>query len=133
MIYISRGAVTFGELFIDDVFVWGPALITAYKLESSFALYPRVIVDDSIIRIANSLILENCPKSNLEINNLKEDFDGFYFFDYLNYPRDPNTKNTITKALFNVEQKIKGESDKRILQKMYWHKNYLLSCEEKWE
>lgn len=124
---LVRGGVTFGELYIDDVFVWGPALINAYHLENSIALYPRVVIDESIIKIANSVI-DNGKMNILELYNLKLDFDGIYFFDYLNYPKDQGVKNIITKSLLDIEEKITKETNKRTLQKMHWHKNYLLYC-----
>ena len=45
----------------------------------------------------------------------------------------PPVKNIVKKSVLNIEQKIENESDKRILQKMHWHKNYLLSCKSNWE
>lgn len=130
---LSRGAVTYGDFFIDDVFVWGAALIRSYTLENSIALYPRVIVDDNIIKIAESLIIENHNINNLEMNKIKKDFDGIYFFDYLNFPEDPDVRDVINKSMLNIEQKIENETDKRILQKLHWHKKYLLSCKSKWK
>lgn len=132
---LSRGAVTFGDFFIDDHLVWGPAIIRVYELENSIALYPRVIVDDNIINIAkkyNKLLkAKGHYEDILEKNLIKKDFDGIYFFDYLG--KEQITKEIALNSLIHIEQKIQNETDKKILQKMDWHKNYLLYCKKKWD
>jgi len=46
---ICRGAISFGKLIHTNDIVFGPALNDAYLTESTAALYPRVILDRSII------------------------------------------------------------------------------------
>jgi hypothetical protein len=53
-----RGAVTIGDLLHDSTSVFGPTLNRAYELESQLAIYPRVLVDDSIPEDA-SVLIEN--------------------------------------------------------------------------
>jgi hypothetical protein len=43
-----RGAITIGEVCHRPNFVFGPALVRAYQLESKFASFPRVIVDPKL-------------------------------------------------------------------------------------
>jgi hypothetical protein len=45
---LLRGSITFGDIFIDDKMVFGPALIRAYELEDQVAIAPRVIVDPEV-------------------------------------------------------------------------------------
>jgi len=47
-----RGAITSGETFIDSAEnqIIGKAYIEAYKLESEYAKYPRVIIDSKLIK-----------------------------------------------------------------------------------
>lgn len=40
-----RGAITTGSLYHDGRFVVGPALVDAYRLEQSVAIYPSIILD----------------------------------------------------------------------------------------
>jgi hypothetical protein len=47
--YFIRGAICKGPLYHDEVMVFGEAFITAYRLESEVALYPRVMVTKTVI------------------------------------------------------------------------------------
>ena len=47
---IVRGGVTHGPVYIDERRVFGPAYQRAYELESKWANYPRIMVDDAIIK-----------------------------------------------------------------------------------
>lgn len=44
--WLVRGGITIGDFYIDDMFVWGAALVKAYELEEKIAVYPRVILDE---------------------------------------------------------------------------------------
>lgn len=46
--YLLRGAITEGEFFQDDIFVYGKALLEAIKLEEKIATYPRIIAEGTI-------------------------------------------------------------------------------------
>jgi hypothetical protein len=46
---ICRGAISLGKLIHNDEIVFGPALNDAYLTESTASLYPRVILDRSIV------------------------------------------------------------------------------------
>ena len=47
---LLRGAITSGPLHHDGEMLLGPAMIEAYKLESRVAVYPRIIVEKTLIR-----------------------------------------------------------------------------------
>lgn len=46
---VCRGAISYGKLIHNNEIVFGPALNEAYLTESEAALYPRVILDKSIV------------------------------------------------------------------------------------
>ncbi|HVM48003.1 MAG TPA: hypothetical protein VMU04_08245 [Candidatus Acidoferrum sp.] len=46
--FFVRGGISYGDLFIDDHMVYGPALLEAYELESSIAKVPRTILSQGI-------------------------------------------------------------------------------------
>lgn len=46
----TRGAISKGGLIHNRDIVFGPGLISAYGLESTTALYPRVIFDSSVLK-----------------------------------------------------------------------------------
>lgn len=47
--FACRGAITVGLFYHRDRFVVGPALVDAYRLEQSVAVYPRVILDKAAL------------------------------------------------------------------------------------
>ncbi len=49
----TRGAICFGELIRDLDNLVGPALIDSYLLESTDAIYPRVILDTRLLKFFN--------------------------------------------------------------------------------
>ena len=85
---LIRGSVTFGEIFISDGRVFGPALIEAYELESKFAKYPRIIVDPQLIQEykTNKLLkaIHHSIEQEIEYvgDLLKQGDDGMWFIDY---------------------------------------------------
>jgi len=125
---LIRGGVTYGQLYIDDVFVWGKALIDAYSLESTIAKYPRIVIDQSIVELKGLVLFDDQSLDFLSINKIKKDYDGEFFFDYLNYPRDVKTRALIDSSLDDINMRIESETKKDVLEKYIWHRNYLLSC-----
>lgn len=76
--FLLRGAVTVGDAIIreDGKFIIGPAYIQAYQLQENDAVYPRIIVDASVVKAI--------AKAKKSIHDyLKEDSDKEYFVDYI--------------------------------------------------
>lgn len=46
---ILRGALTVGEIYLNQGMIFGPAMVTAYELESKLAIYPRIVIDPRIL------------------------------------------------------------------------------------
>lgn len=51
----TRGAISKGKLIHTDKSVLGAGLITAYNLEKSAAIYPRILLDESIVHDMDAL------------------------------------------------------------------------------
>jgi hypothetical protein len=49
--FLLRGGVAEGDIIHDEEVVFGPALIRAYELESRIAMFPRIVVDEPVMRI----------------------------------------------------------------------------------
>lgn len=62
---LCRGAISSGKLIHTDKVVLGQGLIHAYQLESGAAIYPRIVLDDSIVEVL--------PVSSKLV---RRDFDG---------------------------------------------------------
>jgi hypothetical protein len=87
--YFVRGGVTVGDICINGQTVFGPAIVKAYRLESEFAVYPRIVIDPAMFdEFEKSELLRN-KKHDMEqerefISGLvRRDSDGLYFVDYL--------------------------------------------------
>ncbi len=85
-----RGAITKGNMYWPEDkkenIILGPAMIDAYKLESQIAIYPRIILGDSLVDYINNHNIQAKPISNNSKKLkafIKRDKDGVYFFDIL--------------------------------------------------
>ena len=129
---LLRGGINIGDLYFDDNFVIGEALIKAYKLESELAIYPRIIIDKK-------------SYSELSVGYqawFKKDID-YYFVDFLNKCNlfentvlinkenpDSNTGTEKFKKLL-LENICKNNSNEKVLQKISWLINYFNNfCDE---
>lgn len=85
--YLVRGGIAYGYLLHNDNIVFGPAMSSAYELESKIAIYPRIIFDRELVEelinngdfTLKSLFYDEAESSNF----WKEDFDGKYYLNFL--------------------------------------------------
>lgn len=110
---LVRGGIVIGNLYIDDVFAIGQALVDAYYLEDKIAIYPRIIIDDSLSPIING-------NAHTLI-----DMDGLRYIDFLSMAADKKTLNE-TLSLYNdiIQSGLSIETDKKVIQKLKWCKTY---------
>jgi hypothetical protein len=84
---LLRGSITFGDIFIDDKTVFGPALIRAYELEDQVSIAPRIIVDPEVFPLLDKYPVLRAHAVEDEMQYLcrllKKDADGVWFIDYL--------------------------------------------------
>lgn len=76
--FLLRGAITIGDAIVREFgkFIVGPAYIQAYQLQENDAIYPRIIVDQSVTKAIK--------KSTHPIKNyLQRDSDKEFFVDYI--------------------------------------------------
>ena len=121
---LLRGAITIGESFLDDVLVFGKALSGAYILESTTALYPRVIISKELAGIVYQNISLLSPISYMCVL----DRDGEYYIDYLSSAgRSKNQREELIKdALAYNENELKcSDYSAKVKQKLLWHNDYL--------
>lgn len=112
-----RGAVVVDDLHFSDNFVYGKALVRAYELENKYAVYPRVVIDNSALELVND---EKLP--------IVQDKDGLYFYDYIQFCIVENKEEWLKKIRtfkFNVLLNIRGNlTNASVLNKMEWAVNY---------
>lgn len=86
---LCRGAISYGKLYHKENLIFGPALVDAYETESQAALYPRIILDKSVLDIMGfHYSLKNTHnyrkirfESDIE-SYLKKDTDDKFYIDY---------------------------------------------------
>lgn len=82
---LCRGAVSLGKFIHTDSYLFGPALVEAYMLESKAAMYPRVILDHSVIEAGSNNRNRNHSFSEEQEyvqSLLEQDSDGMFYIDY---------------------------------------------------
>jgi hypothetical protein len=87
---IFCGSVTVGDIFHDENFVYGPGMVNAYlkgSRERISPIYPRIVVDESIIKIGvMNHARHHFPEQEEDALNsiLSIDDDGKHYIDYIN-------------------------------------------------
>lgn len=115
--WLLRGGISIGQLFIDDVMVWGEALLKSYYLEDKIANYPRIIIDKNVVNEINQ-------DSQLS-EYIRKDFDNLYFLNFLN---NCHFCGQMLMNGFEKMQKEVGKSiDEKTYQKFCWHMNFVNS------
>lgn len=150
---LVRGGISNKYCLIRDNYAVGDGVIDAYLNESKRAIYPRIVLSESITR--NSKFIEAFNFISKKIYHqdtfLKVDSDNIYYLDYLKYNirivlttmigniqalKTVNGffamhKDVITKKLIDLDQKINLENDNKKLEtlnkvksKITWLRDY---------
>lgn len=69
-----RGAIAAGSLYQDQDIFFGPAVVIAHEMESKRAVWPRVVLEPSVLSAISSPILDDY---------VRRDTDGISYLDYL--------------------------------------------------
>lgn len=83
---LCRGGIVRGKLIHTPKLLLGPAMVEVYELESQVAVYPRVILGESIIHAGfTAHASHNSPMDELEsiMKVIEKDLDGMYYIDYI--------------------------------------------------
>lgn len=110
---LLRGAITKGNLYFDEKFVYGTGLVDAVELEENIAIYPRIIIDKKLEN-ENYII---CSKHTVFI-----DTDNCRYINFLNY-YDPQINptgerdNNWKKLQSNIEKTIEEMNNNTNLNK----------------
>jgi hypothetical protein len=83
--FFVRGAIAIGDLYMDDIAVFGGGLTEAYEAENSVARDPRIVLATSAQRAVDRHLKYYGRVSYAPQNqHLLKDSDGQYFLDYMN-------------------------------------------------
>jgi len=133
---LLRGGISFGDLYMDQEVVFGPALVDAYLLAEKVAKFPRIVVDPRIMKVIKESA-RNYDELN-ELWSIRIDDGGVFAIDYLQaaYSADSeslsrsygfksfdqmmaNHSRTITSQLERIH-----EDDDKVRQKIIWLARY---------
>lgn len=146
--YFFRGGIKFGNIFYDkkENMIFGPAISEAYELESKYAKYPRVLIEENLAKEILSFHNSNNEKlkkdkekkiklgfpDNGEIIKQDEN-DKKYYLHYLNNIdifNDPNNSfYNIANIIIKNMEKFYLESNFHILEKYLWLYKYIYNLE----
>lgn len=130
--FFVRGGLAVGNLFMDEVTVYGPALLDAYQLESVSARDPRIVLSKTVYEsVQNYANLYPEPEKSSHNRNVLIDPDGQAYINYLEgLILEEDNKEVVdwTSAnthKLNIESGLKKYySDANVWAKYYWLANY---------
>lgn len=112
-----RGAMVVDDLYFGEHFVYGAGLLKSYKMENESVIFPRVVIDSSVLAIIQH------TKSFISL-----DKDGQYFYDYLQSRIRVGGKRLsqeLSTLSGNIAVNIASNSTSvSIINKMEWLVNY---------
>ncbi len=79
---LVRGGISLGGIHHDNQIVFGMGVISAYRLETNVARYPRIVLSRAVAEEANKLATAR-TSDGLNSVNLQRDKDGVMFLHYL--------------------------------------------------
>ena len=106
---LIRGGITVGDLYIDNIFIYGKGLIDSYKLENQNAVYPRIIISEDFIKLLRGKYEED----------YKLDEDGLYSVNILSHLSRAKIDISGIKEFLQLEME-QNNSHLDIFQKYYW-------------
>lgn len=111
---LCRGAIAFGALHHSGSVVFGPALVRAYRVETTAAVYPRIIIDDSIVGRLKPAVRDQL---------LEQDADGLWFTPmFRDWPRmqDPKGAVGLGSLLVAGFREVEPTRDAGVIAKWHW-------------
>lgn len=100
---LTRGAIVYGNVFIDEAMIFGPGLVAAVEAEEQKAIFPRIIIDESI--------KEQLGESILRSEHIRKDEDGAYYLDCFSwmefYIRKKDSEECFKRIQGNLRQRVK--------------------------
>ena len=122
---LVRGGIAKGDFFMDDIMVWGKGLVKAHALEQTIAIFPRIILHPELVGEIEYYKLNPDVKINEILCN---DYDDLVYVNFF------NESLGIQEPLFRIglhlefieNEIIENRNDLKVMQKLLWHRNYLL-------
>ena len=91
----TRGAISKGKLIHTNAIILGDGLIKAYELEKTAAIYPRILIDEKILKDMNAIAQGINPDLR------RQDFDGLWHLHIL-HPTILDLNSHTTKSEYDA-------------------------------
>jgi len=121
---VCRGGIAVGLMHHEGATLFGPAMNRAYQLEHDIAIYPRIVLDKEVYKLAKlSDVHRPHPFVWCADNLLRKDADGYYYIDYIGSPAGSAYKNDWKKYRTKIKKVIVeglNYTDPRTKQKYEW-------------
>ncbi len=126
---LTRGGISSGGLFHNENVVVGAGLVSAYTIEKSNAIFPRVVMSPDLVHhlISNAEAFTEASRSRIS-HLLRQDNDGVYFVDYLGVGHqraEVDWCHRLSKIAKFVTSELHTRRDLRIRQKLSWLAVYI--------
>lgn len=128
--FFVRGGMAYGPLHMSDNFVFGQAVLDAYKLESQLALVPRTVINQDVmsevyIHLKSYAFVAASPHDE----GILIDEDGEFFLNYLDPLIDGSSAEDIEFRGFErhrdlIIQKLENAKSDKIRAKYEWSARY---------
>lgn len=120
--FFVRGAIAIGDLYMDDITVFGSGLIEAYEAETNLAINPRIMLATSAKEAVNRLF-EHSGHGSLN-RYLLRDCDEQYYLNYLDSLVAENGRfyeSELTAHKTRIEENlVLRKSHPRVWAKYFW-------------
>lgn len=133
---LIRGGISEGDYYADSTLAFGPALVKAYTLESSLAVYPRIILTRETLETYTKNLTIDIIEWLYELITLDAD-EQIFFADYIGFAfikiSDEVQKNRITimdaenffkKIKLFIEDELATRTEKQVREKYLYFRNY---------
>lgn len=120
---LLRGGISLGKHYSDENVTFSDALISAYRIESGQARFPRVVLDKNVIDY-----FENHPETTHQIKEetfsmIRKDRDSACFMHYLCGPNLDAMTEQVRQFISRARP-----SEETVLEKMRWLHDYHSYC-----
>lgn len=129
--FFIRGAISIGEVYIDDFVVFGEGLLDAYDYETTKARDPRIILTSKACQAVKKHLKYYGNRAYApQVRDLYEDADGQFFLNYLDGTMIAEAElgpdfSTIALHKKVVEQKLRQHLNQPVIWSKYaWVANY---------
>lgn len=118
---LLRGGIVEGNIYADEISVYGPGLTKAYLLEQKDAKNPRIIITGETLSPLFDFIRGDANNLSglMLVENVCKDADSYYIVDYL------NGYGSKARLIDFIEKNLNSTIDYSVREKYLYLSNYL--------